>query len=108
MKPTKATAIVYCGQSAPAELHQTLLVNLIRAGFDHQYLCGGRGFCTSCRVQVLSGAGSLSAATQAERERLGSDCGRLRLACQAVVLGPVEVDVAAPRPARFSLADIED
>ncbi len=108
MNPKKTTTIRYCGQSAAAELQQTLLAVLLEAGFDHRHLCDGRGFCTSCRVQILSGAGNLSAVTSVERERLGSDCGPVRLACQIIVRGPVEVGIPTPRSARFSLVDAED
>lgn len=56
---------------------------------EHPHVCGGNGFCTSCRVTVQAGA--LSAPSRLERERLGSRCGLLRLACQSYVEGDVSV-----------------
>lgn len=57
----------------------------------HLHVCGGHGFCTSCRVRVISGEG-LSPPNRLERERLGSRCGPLRLACQTRVVGDVEIE----------------
>jgi hypothetical protein len=37
-----------------------------------------------------------------ERERLGRDAGRLRLACQTTVHGCVGIRVPKPAPSRFS------
>jgi ferredoxin len=66
--------------------------------------CGGNGQCTTCAVLPVSGADNLSAPTRLERFSMriwfakplaairrrwkGKD---VRLACQAYVLGPVEV-----------------
>lgn len=63
----------------------TLLAALHGAGFDWMHACGGRGRCTSCRVQVRAGGACLGPPTAAEvRYRTA---GRLapdeRLACQA-------------------------
>ncbi len=60
---------------------------------EHLHVCGGNGFCTSCRVRVVSG--ELSAPTRLERERLGDRCGGLRLACQSRLTGDVAVVPAA-------------
>ena len=51
--------------------------------------CGGRGVCGSCKVWVGDKAGTLSPATALERMH-GAGKGR-RLACQAKVLGDLEV-----------------
>jgi ferredoxin len=80
----------------------TLLETILDAGFDHRHICGGRGFCTSCRVEVLEGAENLSPVSSLERYRLGKDAGRLRLACQTVLRGPAGVRVPKPAPSRFS------
>lgn len=64
--------------------------------------CGGRGLCGSCRVRVLGG--ELSPPTRAE-ERLGLGEG-WRLACQARVLGDVEVEVS-PVAERLSVYGVE-
>jgi ferredoxin len=81
---------------------QRLLDVILGAGLDHRHLCGGRGFCTSCRVEVLFGAEQLSRVSALERERLGNDAGRLRLACQTTVHGCAGIRVPKPAPSRFS------
>jgi adenylate cyclase len=49
--------------------------------------CGGFAGCSSCRVEVLSGADSLSARDDIEVPFLDSDT--QRLGCQAIVHGAV-------------------
>jgi hypothetical protein len=44
----------------------------------------------------------LSPVSPLERERLGAEAGRLRLACQARLLGPVKVRAPRYGPPRFS------
>lgn len=94
--------IQYGSQRIPAHDGERLLDTLLSAGIDHRHICGGRGFCTSCRVEVVGGGEGLSPVSALERERLGADAGRLRLACQAVVRGEVQVQAPAARAARFS------
>jgi adenylate cyclase len=55
----------------------------------HAHVCGGRGRCGTCRVQVEIGAGHLSPADFAEQKTLASvhAPAGVRLACQARVLG---------------------
>lgn len=81
-----------------------LLDALLAAGADHRHICGGHGFCTSCRVEVLAGEENLSPVSPRERERLGRDAGRLRLACQTRIHGPVRIRVPVPQR-RFSPFD---
>jgi len=55
----------------------------------HAHVCSGRGRCGTCRVRIESGAGQLTAMTEAERDtlaRVGAGAGE-RLACQARVTG---------------------
>lgn len=64
---------------------RSLLAALQVAGFDWRHACGAKGRCTTCRMQVLAGAGNLAPLTEAElRYR---EAGRLRpderLSCQA-------------------------
>jgi ferredoxin, 2Fe-2S len=82
-----------------------LLDAILEAGFDHRHICGGLGFCTSCRVEVVGGAEFLSPVSATERERLGRDAGRLRQACQTYITGPASVRVPPPAPSRFSPDD---
>ncbi len=56
----------------------------------HAHVCSGRGRCGTCRVKVLAGASSLSPLNDLEDStlaRVGAGAG-VRLACQALVLGP--------------------
>ena len=103
----KTVAVGYGEISIPAEPGWRLLDAILAAGIDHRHVCGGNGFCTSCRVEVISLKEGLSPVSPLERERLGSRAGELRLACQAVVRGPVEVRVPAPSPIQFSPFDDE-
>jgi len=97
--------IQYGSQRIPAQDGERLLDTLLSAGIDHRHTCGGRGFCTSCRVEIVAGGEGLSPVSPLERERLGADAGRLRLACQAVVRGEMHVRVPAARAARLSPFD---
>ena len=60
-------------------------------GMPHASLCSGRARCGTCRVRVLDGMENLSPPGAAEMETLGrlslseSD---VRLACQAILVGP--------------------
>jgi ferredoxin len=94
--------VEYGSEVVEAEAGQRLLDAILGAGIDHRHICGGRGFCTSCRVEVISESDGLSPVTALERERLGRDAGRLRLACQTSVRGPATVRVPCPAPSRFS------
>jgi ferredoxin, 2Fe-2S len=83
---------------------QRLLDAILSAGIDHRHVCGGHGFCTSCRVEVVAGSEALSPVSSLERERLGLEAGCLRLACQTVIQGNASIrvpEVAAPRFSPF-------
>jgi len=59
--------------------------------------CGGNGICGTCYVVVEDGAENLSPADDDERatlEGMTDNAPGARLACQAVVLGPVTARVA--------------
>ena len=64
---------------------------------NHRHVCGGNGFCTSCRVHLEQG--SLGRPSRLERERLGYRCGELRLACQCRLEG--DVTIVPPRASTF-------
>jgi ferredoxin len=97
--------VTYGDRTLSAATGQRLLDVILDADIEHRHICGGRGFCTSCRVEVLQGADQLSPVNLTERERLGSDAGHLRLACQTLVFGPARVRVPPPAPSRFSPFD---
>jgi adenylate cyclase len=67
----------------------SLLEISLANGVPHAHVCGGRGRCGTCRVQVETGAGHLSPPDVAEQMTLTSvqAPSGVRLACQARVLG---------------------
>lgn len=69
----------------------SLLEAAVEAGLDIEGDCAGRGTCGKCRVQVVKGTPSPT--TPAEERHLSSVTRRegWRLACQARVLGPLQV-----------------
>jgi 2Fe-2S ferredoxin len=75
----------------------TLLRLVLGAGVDWMHACGGKGRCTTCKAEVLAGAGQLSPPSPFERRMVAA--GRLgtgeRLACQCVPTGDVRVRVPA-------------
>ena len=61
-----------------------------------EHSCGGNCACTTCHVIVKEGEAELSPMEEDEADRLEMAAGvtlRSRLACQAVVLGDVVVEV---------------
>lgn len=101
-RPESAHRLRYGNFVIEATRGQRLLDAILAAGIEHRHICGGHGFCTSCRVEVMEGAANLSPVNGLERQRLGPDAGVLRLACQTVIRGPVWVRAPIPRPSRFS------
>lgn len=78
--------------SANPEQSPTLLEVALEAGIPHFHECGGRGRCSTCRVRVVRGEGLL--ARDRVEARLAGRLGwqaDIRLACQARVVGDVEV-----------------
>lgn len=75
----------------------TILRHIQDAYIDWMHTCGGKGRCTTCRVEVIRGFEDLQHLTAAE-ERY-KEKGLLkegeRLSCQAVVLGNIEIAVPA-------------
>jgi ferredoxin len=81
------------GRIAAALEGETLLDAARRAAAPLGNSCGAVGVCARCRVTVVSGAESLSPPTSIE-QRVSLQRGLSpdeRLACQAVVRGPVTV-----------------
>lgn len=77
------------------EPFQTVLQAAIAQGIDLSHYCGGTCTCGTCRVRVLRGAAHLSSMEGREQMVLGYDATQAgdRLACQARVQGPVEIEV---------------
>ena len=81
------------GTTAEAMPDETVLDAARRAGAPIGNSCGSVGVCGRCCVRVLAGAENLSAPTRIEL-RVAAQRGFAadeRLACQAVVMGDVEV-----------------
>ena len=59
--------------------------------------CGGSGSCATCQFIVLSGENNLSPRTEIESERAveRNFAQNERLACQTVIVGFVEIQIAA-------------
>ena len=81
------------GTAAEARPNETVLDTARRAGAPIGNSCGGVGVCGRCRVLLLAGADNLSPPTLIEIRVAGQRgfAPEERLACQAVVAGPVEV-----------------
>ncbi|HEY9861120.1 MAG TPA: 2Fe-2S iron-sulfur cluster-binding protein [Candidatus Obscuribacterales bacterium] len=54
--------------------------------------CGGYGQCGTCIVEVVEGLDHLSPRTEVENRKLKKKPDNYRLACQALVNGPVSVN----------------
>lgn len=90
---SKVVSFTPLGVAASARSDETLLDVARRAGAPLGNSCGGVGICARCRVRVVSGSENLSLPTSVET-RFGSARGFAadeRMACQAIVLGNVEV-----------------
>lgn len=53
--------------------------------------CGGYGQCGTCVVEIVEGMENLSPKTDVEKRKLKKKSESYRLACQALVHGPVSV-----------------
>jgi uncharacterized 2Fe-2S/4Fe-4S cluster protein (DUF4445 family) len=81
------------GRRVQIRAGESLLDAARSAGVDLVSLCGGEGWCGGCAVRLLSGAASPP--TPVELDALGPaqvEAG-FRLACQAIPLGDVKVDI---------------
>jgi adenylate cyclase len=68
------------------------------AGIPHASICGGRGRCSTCRVQVRGPPGAVPPPREEEQRVLNRirAIGSVRLACQLRPAGPVEVAPLLP------------
>jgi adenylate cyclase len=75
-------------------------------GYPHASVCGGRGRCSTCRFRVVRGHRGLSPPEQQELKVLRhvGEAHGVRLACQARLIGDVEVaPLVAPSDGRLDL-----
>jgi len=77
----------------------------LSAGRPHAHFCGGRGRCSTCRIQVMSSAGPLPRPSPAEQmvlDRIDAPP-RTRLACQLRPLDDIAVALLLPSDATAAL-----
>ena len=87
------------GRKIDVSLGGTLLGAALKNDIRLMHVCGARTLCATCRVVVESGADNLTPMRPAEKFSLRwhlSISPRTRLACQARVRGPVEVESVFP------------
>lgn len=60
--------------------------------------CGGYGQCGTCIVEIVEGLENLSPRTEVENRKLKKKPANYRLACQALVKGPVSVNTKPKAP----------
>lgn len=96
-------------RTARAGAGETILAAARAAGIPLTHSCGGTGACSTCRVLVVEGAGSLGPPTpqEAAMARLLRFPENVRLGCQARVLGDVEVRALVRDEADESLVESE-
>ena len=77
------------GQEVAVAPGTNLLEASLQAEIPHAHVCGGRGRCSTCRVQIVEGWDSLSSMTSEEEELLARvQAGpQVRLACRTVPQG---------------------
>jgi adenylate cyclase len=89
----------YPGSRSVAVVPGTSILEASRlAGIPHAPICGGRGRCSTCRVQVRGPPGSVPPPSEAEQRVLNRirAIGSIRLACQLRPTGAVEVAPLLP------------
>jgi 2Fe-2S ferredoxin len=86
------------GIEVSTELGETVMDAVCAHGYYWPVGCAKNGECTNCAMEVISGVGRLSTMGRFERANLVRQRGqrsiedtRLRLACQARVIGDVVV-----------------
>ena len=94
-----AVPIRLCGEKLEARAEGTLLAAAMKNGVRVMHACGAQTLCGTCRVKVNEGADNLTPMSFKEKLSLRyhlSLSPRVRLACQARVLGPLEADAVFP------------
>ncbi len=83
------------GPTVQAGKRESVLDVSIRHGIDHEHACGGKARCSTCRIEVLEGAGHCPAPRLSERVVLAINRLRspIRLACQLRPKGDITVRV---------------
>ena len=85
------------GVAVEASPQETIMAAAQAQGYYWPSTCGGEGRCTTCALTVVQGHENLSEMGRWERKAIEAELGPaalargVRLACQARVLGNVEV-----------------
>lgn len=93
--PRAPVTIRFDGRPVQVEKGATVLEAALDAAVDLRSYCGGNCSCGTCRVEVRSGGRALSRRSGLEEMVLGPEAVTRgdRLACQAQILGDVDVHV---------------
>lgn len=78
-------------RTVTVDTNETILTALQREEIAHTSVCGGRAYCSTCRIMVLEGIDNCSAPTEAEKalaKRLDLPF-HVRLACQTTISGDI-------------------
>ena len=77
------------------ESPQTVLAILQENYIDWMHACGGKGRCTTCRFNISGEVNNLATQTVAEKDFIetGKILASQRMACQAQVMGDIEIEV---------------
>ncbi|HUA34054.1 MAG TPA: 2Fe-2S iron-sulfur cluster-binding protein, partial [Candidatus Binataceae bacterium] len=103
-----AVPIEFDGHKIEARRGSTLLGAAMKNGHRLMHVCGARTLCGTCRVTVAAGADNLTPISTKEKLSLRyhlSMSSRTRLACQARVEGPVEVEPVFPLCGELPIAE---
>jgi len=93
--------VIINGIQGEVEAGKTLLEAAKEIGAGVAHLCFGNAICSTCRVNVVQGEKSLSPKDTKEKVSLNyhlSFDDNTRLCCQAKIVGPDVVEVAAVAP----------
>jgi ferredoxin len=91
--------IELAGRKLEARHGGTVLAAALKNGVRLMHVCGARTLCATCRFKVGSGAENLTPMRRLEKVSLRYHLSfdpRTRLACQARVLGPIEIEPMFP------------
>lgn len=77
------------------DLSKSLLVTLQQHHIDWMHACGGKGRCTTCKLQIIQGQENFLLFTEAEQKYAaqGQLAHNERLACQTKIVGDVVIKV---------------
>jgi ferredoxin len=88
-----------CGAKLEARAGGTVLAAAVKNGVRLMHACGAQTLCGTCRVKVTEGGENLTPMSFKEKLSLRyhlSLSPRVRLACQARIVGPIEAEQVFP------------